>query len=238
MKKGVYLLPNGLTLCGLFFGYFSILASLKANYVHAGWGILIALIFDGLDGWVARLTSSNTKFGIELDSLSDLIAFGVAPAVMIFSWSLQDFGRLGWAVTFLYVGCGALRLARYNIQMESTERKSFTGMPIPAAASVLATLVIFNQSHWGQSRGNGYFALCLMFFLALLMISTLRFHSIKEIDLRQRKPFWALVLIIVILLVIFTHPPIALFSFAMLYLITALIENLYRFRKRFVRKEN
>ena len=156
MKKGIYILPNGLTLCGMFFGFYSILSAIKGNYVHAAWAIMIADVFDGLDGWVARLTHSTTRFGIELDSLSDLVAFGVAPAVMIYKWSIAPFGRIGIAAAFLFAACGALRLARYNVQMGSTESKAFTGMPIPGAASVLASLVIFYYEFWDRSAREEY----------------------------------------------------------------------------------
>jgi CDP-diacylglycerol--serine O-phosphatidyltransferase len=112
MRKGIYLLPNSLTLCGMFMGFYSIVASLKGVYVQASYAIIIAMVFDGLDGWVARLTNSTTKFGIELDSLSDLVAFGVAPSVMLYKWALWPFSRIGWAAAFLFMACGALRLAR------------------------------------------------------------------------------------------------------------------------------
>lgn len=232
MRKGVYILPNSLTLCGMFFGFYSILASFKGNYVIAGWTILIASVFDGLDGWVARLTNSTTKFGIELDSLSDLVAFGVAPAVMVYNWSLGTYGRIGWAVSFLFVACGALRLARYNVQMGSTEKKYFTGLPIPAAAGVLAASVIFHFNQVGGDADRNLLILALTFVLGVLMISTLRFHGAKEINFKKRKPFWALVMIVLVIVVIVTHPPIALFGFAMFYLAWGIVENMYLFTKK------
>ncbi|OGW54101.1 MAG: CDP-diacylglycerol--serine O-phosphatidyltransferase [Nitrospirae bacterium RBG_13_43_8] len=235
MKKGVYLLPTSLTLCSMFFGFYSILASLKGNYVHAAWAIMFATIFDGLDGWVARLTHTTTKFGIELDSLSDLVAFGVAPAVMLYKWGLFLFGRIGWAAAFLFMVCGALRLARYNIQMGSTESKAFTGMPIPGAAAVVGTLVIFYHEMWEITPDKNYFILLLAIFLSVLMVSTLRFHGAKELNLGKRKPFSILVGIVIVFAFIVVHPQIALFLFAMLYLIGGIIENsilFYRKRKR------
>jgi len=232
MKKGIYILPNTLTLCGLFCGFYSILAALKGDYVIAAWAIMVANIFDGLDGWVARLTSSTTRFGIELDSLSDLVAFGVAPAVILYKWSLASFGRVGWAAAFLFVACGALRLARYNIQMGSSESRSFTGMPIPGAATMIATLVIFYYEKWDTVPDNNYFILIFTIFLSMLMVSTLRFHGIKELDLSKRKPFWILVAIVMVLFVIVMHPQIALFLFAMIYLIGGLIENIVLYYKK------
>lgn len=233
MRKGIYILPNTLTLCGMFMGFFSILASLKGNYVHASWAIIVAMVFDGLDGWVARLTHSTTRFGIELDSLSDLVAFGVAPAVMLYKWALSPFGRIGWSAAFLFMACGALRLARYNVQMGSTESKSFTGMPIPGAATIVATLVIFYHEVWENMPVKSYYILFLTFILAVLMVDTLRYHGAKEIDFSKRKPFWILVAIVVAFALIVMHPPIALFVFAMIYLFGGIIENIILFyRKR------
>lgn len=232
MKKGIYILPNTLTLCGMLMGFYAILSALKGNYLHAAWAIVIATVFDGLDGWVARLTHSTTRFGIELDSLSDLVAFGVAPSVMIYKWALIDFGRVGWAASFLFLACGALRLARYNVQMGSTESKSFTGMPIPGAALIISTLVIFWYQLWDKGPENNILILFLTVFIAVLMVSTLRFHGAKELNFSKRKPFWILVAIVVILTIIIIHPPISLFLFAMLYLISGIIENIVLFYKR------
>jgi CDP-diacylglycerol--serine O-phosphatidyltransferase len=233
MRKGIYVLPNTLTLCGMFLGFFSILASLKGNYLHAAWGIIFATVFDGLDGWVARLTHSTTRFGIELDSLSDLVAFGVAPAVMLYKWALAPFGRIGWAAAFLFVACGALRLARYNVQMGSTESKSFTGMPIPGAATIAATLVLFYHELWDTVPEKNIYILFLTVLLAVLMVSTLRYHGAKELDFRKRKPFWILVAIVLVFTVIVIHPPVALFIFAMIYLFGGIIENIFlSYRKR------
>jgi CDP-diacylglycerol--serine O-phosphatidyltransferase len=231
MRKGIYILPNSLTLCGMFAGFYAIIAVLEGNYVHSAWAILIAAVFDGLDGWVARLTHSTTRFGIELDSLSDVIAFGVAPAALLFKWSLMPFGRVGWAAVFLFVACGALRLARYNIQMGSTEKKSFTGMPIPGAAFVAATMVLF-YTEVGWNPQKSLLILFTTFLISILMVSTLRFHSAKELDLSRRKPFWILVALVIIFVFVIMHPETALFTFAMLYLIGGIAENAYIYFKR------
>ncbi len=233
MKKGIYILPNSLTLCGMFFGFFSILNAIKGNFEFAAWAIFIAGVFDGLDGWVARLTNSTTRFGIELDSLSDLVAFGVAPSVLVYKWSISPFGRIGFAAAFLFTACGALRLARYNVQMGSAESKAFTGMPIPGAAGVLGAMVLFYEKIWhGVPEGN-IFMLILTIFLSILMVSTLRFHGLKEIDFKKRKPFSILVVIVVVFVAFVTHPPQTLFVFAMVYLAWGIIENIYLiYRKR------
>jgi CDP-diacylglycerol--serine O-phosphatidyltransferase len=232
MRKGIYLLPNTLTLCSMLLGFYSILSTLKGNYVYAAWAILFATIFDGLDGWVARLTNSTTKFGIELDSLSDLVSFGVAPAVMMYKWALAPFGRIGWAAAFWFMACGALRLARYNVQMGSTESKSFTGMPIPGAATIIASLILFYHEMLDMPPGKNILILGLTVLLAFLMVSTLKYHGIKEIDFRQRKPFWILVAFVLGLTIIVMHPPISLFLFAMIYLLGGIIENIYLFYKK------
>ena len=232
MKKGIYILPNSLTLSGMFFGFYSILSAIKGNFDYAAWAIMIAVVFDGLDGWVARLTHSTTRFGIELDSLSDLVAFGVAPSVLLYKWSIAPFGRIGFAAAFLFTACGALRLARYNVQMGSTESKAFTGMPIPGAATITATLVLYWHELWKISPERNVFVLILTVFLALLMVSTLRFHGLKEVDFRRRKPFWILVVFVIGIVLVLIHPPTALFVFAMGYLLEGLIENIYMFAKK------
>ena len=223
MRKGIYIVPNTITLCGMFSGFYSILASVRGDFVVASWAIIIAMVFDGLDGWVARRTHSTTRFGIELDSLSDVIAFGVAPAVLLFRWDLIEFRRLGWAVAFLYVACGALRLARFNVQMGSAEKKSFTGLPIPGAALVAASMVLF-YNEMGIRPQRSYLILVLAFSLALLMVSTINYHSIKEINFSKRWPFWFLLLPVVVLALLLTHPEISLFAFSLLYLISGPIE--------------
>jgi CDP-diacylglycerol--serine O-phosphatidyltransferase len=232
MRKGIYILPNSLTLGGMFCGFYAILAAFKGHFIYSAWAILIAIIFDGLDGWVARLTNSTTKFGIELDSLSDLVAFGVAPAVLMYSWALQPFGRVGWGAAFLYVICGALRLARYNVQMGSTESKAFTGLPIPGAGVVLASLVLFYNEVLGSQSGKNYLILFLIFLLAALMVSTVRFHGMKEFDFKTRKPFWLLVAIVVAFVLIFMYPEIVIFIFAIIYVLWGIIEGTYLFHKK------
>jgi len=231
-KKGVYLLPNTLTLCGMFCGFFAILSAINGNFLYAAWAIVLANVFDGLDGWIARLTNTTTRFGIELDSLSDLVAFGVAPAVMMYKWALVPFGRWGWAATFLFVACGALRLARFNIQTGMPGSKSFKGMPIPGAATVMASIVIFYYDFWKGVPEQNVFFLVITILLSLLMVSTIRYHGLKEIDFREKKPFWFLIVFVIILFVLFVHPSTAIFIFAMAYLVWGIIENGYLLVKR------
>lgn len=189
-------------------------------------------VFDALDGWVARLTHTATKFGIEFDSLSDLIAFGMAPAILIYMWALRPFGRIGWLGAFLFVVCGALRLARYNVQRGSSEAKYFTGLPIPGAAIVVASLVVFYHELWGGLISKNHLIILLTYILAFLMVSTIKYHGIKEIDLRRRKPFSLLVIIVLILVVIVIHPPIMLFVFSMIYVVWGLLEGAISLQKK------
>jgi CDP-diacylglycerol--serine O-phosphatidyltransferase len=228
VRKGIYIIPNSLTLCGMFAGFYSMVAVLNGNYVHAGWAIIIAGFFDGIDGWVARLTGTSTKFGIELDSLSDVIAFGVAPAVMVYHWTLSSFGRFGAAAAFLFVACGALRLARYNVQMGAEEKKHFTGMPIPAAAFILATTVLFYTDE-GFAHDKSYYVLFLTIACAGLMVSTMKFRSQKEINVGKKKPFMILVGVALYLAVFITHPQVTVFVTGILYLLSGPAEFLYDF---------
>ncbi len=216
----------------MFCGFYAILSALDGNFVHGAWAILIAIIFDGLDGWVARLTHSTTKFGIELDSLSDLVAFGIAPAVLIYSWGLNSFGRIGWGAAFFYVICGALRLARFNVQMDTAESKAFTGMPIPGAAGITACMVLFYTEIWGSLTGRNYVVLLLPFLLAALMVSTFRYHGLKEIDFKRRKPFWLLVAIVAAFVLVFINPEIVLFVFGIMYMLSGIIEHVKIVKKK------
>jgi CDP-diacylglycerol--serine O-phosphatidyltransferase len=233
MRKGIYILPNTITLCGLFCGFYAIMASFKGQQVYGAWAVLVAVIFDGLDGWVARVTHTTTRFGIELDSLSDLVAFGVAPAVLIYGWGLHGFGRIGWGASFFYVICGALRLARYNVQMGSTESKAFTGLPIPGAAVMISTLILFYTEVLGDMEGRNIMLLMVPFVLAGLMVSTFRYHGLKEISSKKRMPFWLLVAVVTALVLIFMYPEIVLFLFSSVYVMSGLIErSIVYYRKR------
>jgi len=233
--KGVYILPNALTLCGMFFGFYAIVSAINGNFIHSAWAIILANIFDGLDGWVARLTRTTTRFGVELDSLSDLVAFGVAPAILIYKWALFDFGRVGFAVAFLFAACGALRLARFNIQIGGI--KSFKGLPIPGAATMLAATVVFCVEIIEFTPHKNISFLILTLLLAFLMVSNLKFHGLKEVDFKEKKPFWILIFFILLMFFIVIHPPIAVFVLVSIYVISGIIENIViLFKKR--KKDN
>lgn len=216
--RGVYLLPNLLTTGGLFAGVYSILASVRGAYWVAAAAILVANIFDILDGRVARMTRTSTKFGIEYDSLADVIAFGVAPGILVYTWALQPWGTVGWLAASTYVACGALRLARFNVQYESTEKRHFLGLPIPAAAEVIASLVLLYYFFGGEGETHKRITLLLTtFVLAGLMVSNFRYFSFKESELLRRQPFWSLVAVVVLLALFVALPQVMLFLTFTLY---------------------
>jgi CDP-diacylglycerol--serine O-phosphatidyltransferase len=243
MRKGIYILPNLITLSSVFSGFYSIIASLNSDYERAAWAILIASIFDGLDGWVARMTHTATRFGIEMDSLADVISFGVAPGVLVYTWTLSSFGKIGWLGAFFLVACGALRLARFNVQMGSTEKKHFTGLPIPASALVIASMVLAYEEiisileHLRLVRladvvGKDYWVLAMTFLLAGLMVSNITYHGPKEANLKERRPFGILVAIAAFLAVVAYHPGLVLFLVLISYVAFGIIEALYKLFKR------
>jgi CDP-diacylglycerol--serine O-phosphatidyltransferase len=220
MRKGIYLLPNLFTSASLFCGFYSIIASFKEYFVSAAVAVLVAWIFDGLDGRVARLTNTTSKFGAEYDSLADVIAFGIAPSLLAYSWSLSIYGKLGWIVAFLFVLCGALRLARYNIQIGLIESKVFNGLPIPAAAGVVATTIIFFDWTGAEGKFHNVFIMIFVVILSLLMVSSVKYYSFKDMKLLSRKPFTIFFWSTVLLIIIFHWPEIMFFVIVLGYTIS------------------
>ncbi len=231
-KRGIYILPNLFTSASLFGGFFAIIAAIQGRYETAAIAILISCVFDGLDGKVARLTHSTSLFGTEYDSLSDLVAFGVAPGILAFQWALEPFGRLGWLACFVFVICGALRLARFNVQKDSVEANFFKGLPIPAAASFIASMVLFTKALGGFSGSKHIVIIVLVYVLSFLMVSSIHYISFKEFDLKKQKPFNVLVAIILILIVVAYKPKIMLFLILTGYILSGPVISLYRFRKK------
>jgi len=213
IKRGIYILPNLFTSASLFMGFYSIIASIQEKFYPAAIAIIISLVFDGLDGRVARMTNTTSRFGAEYDSLADLIAFGVAPSVLAYLWAMSFDGKPGWMAGFLFVACGALRLARYNIQIGIIDSKVFNGLPIPAAAAVIATTVIFFD-HIGLEGALSdpyYIFLILVVTLSLLMVSNIKYYSFKKMNLHARIPFTILLIAIGIFLVFYLKPEIMAF---------------------------
>jgi CDP-diacylglycerol--serine O-phosphatidyltransferase len=232
LRRGVYILPNLFTTGSLFAGFYGIVSTLNGNYLTAAWFILVASIFDALDGKVARLTGTTSKFGVEYDSLADLVAFGVAPGLLMYAWALKPFGKLGWLAAFLYVVCGALRLARFNVQVTTVESKRFVGLPIPAAASMVAACVILFYHLGGSGTIRKLSVLILIYVLALLMVSSFRYYSFKDPELVKRQPFGFLVLAIFIIVVIVAEPQIMFFLLFCGYTISGPIGYLLRLTQR------
>jgi CDP-diacylglycerol--serine O-phosphatidyltransferase len=219
MKKGIYVLPNLFTTANLFCGFYSIIASMKGMSEIAATAILIAVVLDSLDGRIARITHTTSKFGGEYDSLCDLVTFGVAPAIMAYNWSLFAYGKWGWLAAFLFVVCGALRLARFNVQVGVIDSRVFNGLPIPGGAAVVATGVLLFYSEYVGGSGqfsNPAIMICVVA-IALFMVSNIKYYSFKDLNYFSRKPFMSFVLIVLILVIVAAEPQIMLFTFALGY---------------------
>ncbi|MCM2277085.1 MAG: CDP-diacylglycerol--serine O-phosphatidyltransferase [Oligoflexia bacterium] len=222
MRK-IYIVPNFVTTANMFCGFYSMIASIQHEFLVAAWAILAAAVFDMLDGRIARLAKATSQFGVEYDSLSDLTSFGVAPAVLLFLYALEPFGRIGWAAAFLFMACGALRLARFNVNSAVLPKNFFQGLPIPMGAGMVATFVIFSQAiGWTDTR---FVMLVLSFSLASLMVSTIRFPSFKEFNWRSRASFGYLMVGVLAMILIAAKPEIALFLLLSTYVLLSLLWN-------------
>ena len=230
--KGIYILPNLFTTASLFSGFYAIISAINSEFMAAAVAIVISGLFDFLDGKVARMTKTTSQFGLEYDSLADLVAFGVAPGVLSYLWALKPFGRLGWVAAFLFVACGALRLARFNVSNPSKDPGFFQGLPIPAAAGMIAvTVFLFN--YMGQTGPIKHAAvLVLIFVLSFLMVSNLRYLSLKNPELFKSKPFNVLVAVILVFSLIAVHPQIMLFIIGLVYLISGPVLTVYMYKGR------
>lgn len=223
VRRGVSLLPSLFTMGNMFCGYACIVHAMRGEYETAAPFIGIAIVLDMLDGRIARLTGTESDFGVELDSLADVISFGVAPAVLAFSWGLQPLGRLGWAAGFIYVSAAALRLARFNIQHAAGgDKRYFVGMPSPPAAGIAASTVFVYPDGLHDYRA-ALPALAMVVVPALLMVSTIRFRSFKTIDLQMRRPYTVLLLIAIAIMAVATHPRFVLVGMAYTYLLSAFV---------------
>lgn len=226
MMRGVYILPNMFTMGNLFCGFFAIISVLKGDFQLAATAIIVANVFDILDGKVARLMHATSRFGMEFDSLADLVSFGVAPALLAFIWGLSQYGRFGWLAAFLFLACGALRLARYNVQVGSVEKGFFNGLPIPAAASMVAAVVMIFYHLGGSGTARNVLVLLSIYVLAFLMVSNLKYRSFKESLNKERAPFMVLVLVAVFIIILASEPQITLFVLLGLYVISGPMERL------------
>ncbi len=226
----LYLVPCMLTVSGLFSGFYSMIAAINGHFQAAAIAILVAAVFDALDGRVARLTGSTSSFGMELDSLCDIVSFGVAPALLAYLWALTPYGRYGWLAGFLYLAATALRLARFNVQSnEAPSDGNFTGLPCPAAAAMIATAVLFSTVVLNKTDPVRHISLLLLvYLLSYLMISTHRYASFKHYEIPREKRFHALAGMILLLALLATEPHITLFIAILLYILSGPIIGLYK----------
>jgi CDP-diacylglycerol--serine O-phosphatidyltransferase len=222
LRRGAHLIPSLFTTAAIFFGYVSIVLSTKGQFETASLLIAIAALLDALDGRVARMTGTTSAFGKEFDSLADVISFGVAPAILAWSWALSDLGRLGWAVSFLYVVCGTLRLARFNIQSGTQDRRYFVGLPIPPAACTVAACVYIHPQRLDDEVLKGL-TLSLVVVLALLMVSKVRYRSFKDLDLKARRPYVWVVPFAIVLALVATHPQLFFLVATFAYVLSGFI---------------
>lgn len=233
LRRGIYLLPNLITTGALFSGFYAVIAAMSGALENAAIAIVAAGFLDAMDGRIARLTNTQSEFGVQYDSLSDLVAFGVAPATLMFSWVLSDLSKVGWTVAFLYMACAALRLARFNTQPDN---KVFIGLASPAAAGILATTVWVWMDNFGPSKGSAIEIAIpmaiLTLVLGLLMVSGVRYYSPKQINLKGRVPFFYMLAVVLLFGLIFTYPPGVMLVIVAGYAASGPIQALLRRRKR------
>jgi CDP-diacylglycerol--serine O-phosphatidyltransferase len=233
--SGIYLLPNLLTTASLFAAFYSMVASLKAQYEPAIIAIFIGMVADCLDGRIARLTNTQTDFGAEYDSLSDMVTFGVAPALLMYSWILHELGKFGWLVAFIYTAAVALRLARFNTQLETADKRYFRGLACPSAAALISSFVwLCHQNNWEQL----IIAVITAIFAVIcssLMVSNVRYYSFKEVDSKGKIPFLHVLIIIVLFVAIASNPALILFLGFLMYALSGPVQTLFALNR--VRKQ-
>lgn len=233
MPKGVFLLPNALTTAALFAGFYSIISGINGNYVAAAVAVVVAGVLDGLDGRVARLTNTQSEFGVQYDSLSDLISFGLAPALLAFNWSLSSLreigptaGKLGWLAAFVFVACAALRLARFNTQAETSDKGYFQGLASPAAAGTLVSIIWFLNDQGISGETVRWAMLLVTVALGLLMFSRVRYFSGKTWPRGDRIPIGFLFLLVLMLVLLAMDPPAVLMVVGIVYVVSGLVITL------------
>ena len=230
--RGIYLLPNLFTTAGLFAGFYAIVAAMKGLFSVAAVAVYIAMIMDGLDGRVARLTNTESAFGAEYDSLSDMVAFGVAPALVVYSWALSDLGKIGWLAAFIYTAATALRLARFNIQLDTADKRFFQGLPCPAAAGVVAGLIWFSREMNIDSHAIDWVMAMITAATGCLMVSNVRYNSFKQIDFKGKVPFFVILLMVLTFVLISVDPPIVLCASFMIYALSGPLLAIWPFKKK------
>lgn len=229
LRRGIYMLPSMFTILGLLCGFYALVSAIQGNYENAAWAIVVAAVFDMLDGRIARLLSAETAFGAELDSLCDMLSFGVAPAVLLYLWALTAFDKLGWLVAFLIVACSALRLARFNVQLSTQDKKYFQGLPTPALALMVSSAVLFHHSFQLQPSGTLWMIFGTV--LAWLLVSNVRFVSGKDIDLKRKRPFTVVLLMLAVIVLLVADPYRVLFFVFLAYCLHGPIMSFWQAQK-------
>jgi CDP-diacylglycerol---serine O-phosphatidyltransferase len=231
-RRGIFLLPNSLTTGALFAGFYAVVLGMSGDFRSACVAIVVAMVLDGLDGRVARLTNTQSAFGAQYDSLSDMLAFGVAPALICFSWALADLGKIGWTAAFIYVACAALRLARFNVQLGTADKRYFVGLASPAAAGVVVFMV------WAcvyyDVEVTSLVAMIAAIITAMagaLMVLNVKYYSFKDVDFRNRVPFVVILLVIMAFVIVSWNPPIILFLMAIVYASSGPVMAVYYYRQ-------
>jgi CDP-diacylglycerol--serine O-phosphatidyltransferase len=220
-----------MTTLALFAGFYAVIAGMNGDFVAGAIAIFVAMVFDGLDGRIARMTNSSSAFGAEYDSLADMVSFGLAPALLIYQWILSDFGKLGWLIAFVFTAGAALRLARFNTQVGVADKRYFQGLPSPAAAAVLAGLVWMVENNQIDTGLEASFALFMTLATGLLMVSNVRYSSFKEFNLKDKVPFMTLLVIVLIVVVVTLKPSVILFAAAFLYAVSGVVMTVFRLRQ-------
>jgi CDP-diacylglycerol--serine O-phosphatidyltransferase len=229
LRRGIFLLPNLMTLGALFSGFYAIVAAMAGDFNEAGWALFLAGVFDALDGRIARLTNTQSAFGAQFDSLSDMVSFGVAPAFISFSWAFPDIGRLGWAASFIYMSCAAMRLARFNVQLGSVDPRYFVGLQSPMAAALVGFIPWVSFRHGVEVTSFVAYGMMVITLLAgMLMISNYKYHSFKEVYVKGTVPYLAFVAVVILLVVIAQEPPEVLLTLCIIYVASGPLGALWR----------
>lgn len=230
--RGIYVLPNLFTIGALFAGFYAIVQAMNGRWEHAAVAIFIAMVLDGLDGRVARMTGTQSAFGAELDSLSDMVSFGVAPALIMYVFALKELGKFGWIAAFVYCAGAALRLARFNTQLEVADKRFFQGLPSPAAAALVAGFVWVMVEYGIAGPEVDWLASAVILFAGISMVTNLKFYSGKEINLRKSVPFFVVILIVLFFILVSTSPPEVLLLIFVLYGLSGYVYATWRWTRR------
>lgn len=233
-RRGIYLLPNLFTTAALFCGFYAIVSSINGRFETAAIAIFVAMLLDGVDGRVARMTNTESDFGAEFDSLADMVSFGLAPALVSYLWALHSLGKIGWLVAFIYVACAALRLARFNTQASHSDKNYFQGLASPAAASIVAGLIWNGKllQEYLSEPSLQIIALLMTLFAGLLMVTNVRYYSFKSINWRSKVPFVTILMLVFLLVFVASQPSLVLFGIFFFYALSGPVLTLVLLRRR------